>query len=66
MAPLVLRERIVALGESAQAFPRARIEELIVQVSIEISTESIRRQFQKEMAREIQKLKEQGAWSMEH
>jgi hypothetical protein len=63
IAPLVLREQIVALGESPEAFPRARIEELIIQVSIEISNESTRRQFQKEIAREIQKLKKQGAWS---
>jgi succinoglycan biosynthesis transport protein ExoP len=62
IAPLVLRERIVALGESAEEFPRARIEELIVDLSIEISYEPIRRQFQKEMARQIQKLKKHGAW----
>ncbi len=62
MAPLILRERIVALGESAETFPRAKIEELIVEVSIEIFDEPTRRRFQKEMARQIQKLKKQGAW----
>jgi hypothetical protein len=65
IAPLILREQIVALAESVEAFPEAKIEELIVQVSIEISTESTRRQFQKEMAREIQNLQGQGAGSRE-
>jgi hypothetical protein len=63
IAPLILRERIVALSESAEAFNRGKIEELIIQISIEISNESTRRRFQKEMAIEIQKLKKQGAWS---
>jgi succinoglycan biosynthesis transport protein ExoP len=65
IAPLVLRERIAALGESAETFKEPKIGELIIQLSIEISNDSARRQFQKEMAREIQNLKELGAGSWE-
>jgi hypothetical protein len=63
IAPLVLSERIDALGETAETFKEGKIKELIIQVSIEISNDLARRQFQKEMAREIQTLKERGGWS---
>ena len=65
MAPLVLREGIVALGEAAKTFNEARIGELISQVSAEIADESTRRQFHRERSREMQKLKERRAKSRE-
>ena len=63
MAPLVLRERIAALGEAPESFPRTKLEELIVQVSVEIFDESTRRNFQMEMARQIQGLKQKAGKS---
>ena len=65
MAPLVLREGIVALGEAAKTFNQARFGELISQVSKEIADESARWQFQAETVREFQKLKGQKAKSRE-
>ena len=61
MAPMVLREGIVALGEAAKTFNQARFGELISQVSKEIANESARWQFQAETVREFQKLKGQKA-----
>jgi hypothetical protein len=46
IGPLVLRERIDALGESAASFNEAKIEQLIIQTSIEIPDGSARRQFE--------------------
>jgi len=65
MAPLVLRESIVALGEAAKTFNETRVRELISQVSKEIANESTRWQFQAETVREFQKLKGQKAKSRE-
>ena len=65
MAPLVLREGMVALGEAAKTFNQARFGELISQVSNEIADESARWQFQAETVREFQKLKGQKAKSRE-
>jgi len=57
MAPLILREHIVALGRSPDSFPESDIEDLISHVSGEIPRQSARRQFEKEMARELRTLK---------
>jgi hypothetical protein len=56
---LVLREHIVTLGESSESFAEAKIEELTKRVSEEISDDSLRVRFEKEMSKEIQKLGEQ-------
>jgi len=61
IAPLILRERIAGLGKSPDSFPEADIDELIDQVGSEIPSESARRQFGKEMAKELRMFKEQGA-----
>ena len=65
MAPLILREGVAALGEAAKTFKEARIGELIIHVSAAIPVESNRRQFHREMSREMQKLKERRAKSRE-
>ena len=65
MAPLILRDGVVALGEAAKTFNEARIGELIIHVSAAITVESNRRQFHREMSREMQKLKERRAKSRE-
>ena len=49
MAPLVLREHILALGESSDSFPEARLAELVKRVSSEISNDSLRQRFEEEM-----------------
>jgi hypothetical protein len=58
MAPLVLREHILALGESSDSFPKARLEELAKQVSREILDDYHRQRFEKEMVKEIQRSSE--------
>jgi hypothetical protein len=65
MAPLVLRDCIVTLGEAAKTFNETRVRELISEVSKEIANESARWQFQAETVREFQKLKGQTARSRE-
>jgi polysaccharide biosynthesis transport protein len=54
MAPRVLNDHILALGESADSFPKDRRKELIERVSSEILTDSFRRQFENEMMKEIE------------
>ena len=58
MAPLVLGDHILALGESSESFPEAKIEELTKLVSEEILDDSLRVRFEKQMSKEIQKLGE--------
>ena len=58
MAPLVLRDHILALGESSDSFPKARLEELAKQVSREILDDYHRQRFEKEMVKEIQRSSE--------
>ena len=58
MAPLVLREHILTLGESSDSFPKARLEELAKQVSREILDDYHRQRFEKEMMKEIRRSSE--------
>ena len=58
MATLVLDDHILALGESSESFPEAKIEELTKLVSEEILDDSLRVRFEKQMSKEIQKLGE--------
>lgn len=53
MAPRVLNDHIRRLGESADAFPEVRREELIEEVSSEIFSESLRREFKDEMMKKV-------------
>jgi hypothetical protein len=57
MANRILRDQISALGESRQAFPQAKLAELILRVSGEILNETMRAHFQKTMISEIATLK---------
>jgi len=56
MAPLVVRDHIAQLGESCDAFPMRRIDELIKLISPEIIDDELRSQFQKKIAEEIRSL----------
>jgi len=57
MANRILGDQISALGESRQAFPQAKLAELILRVSGEILNETMRAHFQKTMISEIATLK---------
>ena len=57
MANRILGDQISALGESRQAFPQAKLAELILRVSGEILNETMRMRFQKTMINEIATLK---------
>jgi polysaccharide biosynthesis transport protein len=54
MAPLVLQDHVLALGESSDALPKAKLEQLVKRVGQEILVDSIRQRFEEEMLREIQ------------
>jgi len=57
MARRIVVDQISALGESTQAFPQAKLAELILRVSGEILNETMRSRFQKVMVDEIATLK---------
>ena len=57
MANRILGDQISALGESRNAFPQAKLAELILRVSGEILNETMRARFQKIMISEIATLK---------
>ena len=57
MANRILGDQISALGESRNAFPQAKLAELILRVSGEILNETMRARFQKTMISEIATLK---------
>jgi len=57
MANRILGDQILALGESRNAFPQAKLAELILRVSGEILNETMRARFQKTMITEIATLK---------
>ena len=57
MARRIVVDQISALGESSQAFPQAKLAELILRVSGEILNETMRSRFQKVMVDEIATLK---------
>ena len=54
MARLVVAEQVRALGETAESFPPARLEELASRLSKEIPDDVMRRKFEIEMALEIE------------
>src|SRR4029078_3496731 len=57
MAPLVLRDQIEALGESAEAFPEAKLDELLTLVGREISDGKLKQKFEESMFQEISNFK---------
>jgi polysaccharide biosynthesis transport protein len=54
LAPLVLRDHMLALGESSNGFPKAKLEQLVKRVSQEILVDAIRQRFEQDMLKEIQ------------
>ncbi|HEY7316394.1 MAG TPA: AAA family ATPase [Candidatus Binatia bacterium] len=56
MAHLVLRDQIAALGESRDAFPRVKLNQLVELVSREILNETMRDRFQNMMFQEMEAL----------
>ena len=62
MAHLVIRDQISALGESRDAFPQAKLKDLIEKVSREILNEAMKAHFQDMMFQEIDTLKALRAW----
>jgi len=57
MARRIVGDQILALGESTQAFPQAKLAELVLRVSGEILNETMRSRFQRTMVDEIATLK---------
>lgn len=57
MAPMIVRDQIAALGESPDAFPQSRLEELIESVSREIPEKKLKVPFQQQMSQEIRTFK---------
>lgn len=53
MAPLVVRDRIAALGESPETFPARRVLELVELISREILSEKLKLHFQQRISQEI-------------
>ena len=62
MAPLVLREQIAKLGESAEQFAITRLPELVEAIKREILSEDFQRQFEDEIANQIQEHSRAAAW----
>lgn len=57
MARRIVGDQISALGESTQAFPQAKLAELVLRVSGEILNDTMRSRFQRTMVDEIATLK---------
>jgi hypothetical protein len=57
MAPLVLRDQIDGLGESAETFPEAKLDELLTLIGREISDNKLKQKFEESMFQEISNFK---------
>ena len=57
MAPLVLRDQIESLGESADSLPESKLEELITLIGQEISDGKLKSRFEESMVQEIANFK---------
>lgn len=57
MAPLVMRDQIEGLGESAEAFPEAKLDELLTLLAREISDSRLKQKFEESMFQEISNFK---------
>jgi capsular exopolysaccharide synthesis family protein len=56
MAPLIVRDRIALLGESQDAFPKSRVDELVKLIAPEIFHSELRIRFQKRISEELSSL----------
>jgi len=61
MAALIVEEQVASLGEALSAFPRSRVEELIVQTSREILDDQAKIRFQRQMAEQVRTLASQAS-----
>jgi len=57
MAPLVLRDQIEALGETAAAFPEAKLDELMTLIAREIPDSKLKQKFEESVFQEISNFK---------
>jgi hypothetical protein len=57
MAPLVMRDQIEGLGESAENFPEAKLDELLTMIAREISDSKLKQKFEESMFQEISNFK---------
>ena len=62
MAFLVVRDRVAAMGESHDAFPKHRLGQLVDETSGEILSESMKGRFQELMSKEIQTINNGDDW----
>lgn len=53
MAAIILREHLVAMGESRNTFPIGRLEQLLDQIGSEIANDQLRERFRRRMCEEI-------------
>jgi capsular exopolysaccharide synthesis family protein len=58
MAPLIVRDRIASFGESQDAFPKSRIDELVRSIAPEIFHSELRTRFQKKILEELRNLED--------
>jgi capsular exopolysaccharide synthesis family protein len=56
VAPLILRDHIALLGESQDAFPKSRVDELVKLIAPEILHAELRSRFQKNVSEEMRNL----------
>jgi hypothetical protein len=56
VAPLVVRDHIASLGESPDAFPKSRIDELVESIAPEILHGELRSRFRRKISEEIRDL----------
>jgi succinoglycan biosynthesis transport protein ExoP len=61
VAPLIVRDQIVMLGESQEAFPKSRLKELLKRLCQEILNEKLRNDFQRTMQEKAVRLESGGA-----
>jgi hypothetical protein len=52
MATIIVREHVAAMGESKNAFPMHRLEQLLDQIGSEIANESLRERFRRRVCEE--------------
>ena len=56
VAPLILRDHIALLGESQDAFPKSRVDELVKLIAPEILHAELRSRFQKDISEEMRNM----------
>ena len=56
VAPLILRDHIALLGESQDAFPKSRVDELVKLIAPEILHAELRSRFQKDISEELRNM----------